>query len=115
MADHLHDHDSIDSLLDADAPDLDDEDLWALHREEITCERAEQAEWAEQEKRDVLAAVAAQLVPVLADLVADEACRFDHRGHCQAHDWPRTAPRCPHERGRGLLTQLKASHPQLVT
>lgn len=43
---------------------------------------------------------------VLANLVSDEDCWFDHHGNCQAHykfEIGEAYPRCPHAEARELL------------
>ncbi|RBQ21646.1 hypothetical protein DP939_02740 [Spongiactinospora rosea] len=40
---------------------------------------------------------------LVRDLADPDECQYDHHGHCKAHGWTQTEPRCPHARARELL------------
>lgn len=50
-----------------------------------------------------LQAVLDVVEPVLVDLTDPDPCSFDQHGHCQAHGWTQTEPRCPHARAKDLM------------
>ncbi len=43
----------------------------------------------------------ARALAILADLVDDAPCQYDHHGYCQAHSLHERP--CPHERAKTLL------------
>jgi len=45
----------------------------------------------------------AELRFLIADFSDANDCHYDHHGFCQAHNWFRVTPRCPHARAKEVL------------
>ncbi|MEV5595998.1 hypothetical protein [Streptomyces sp. NPDC052496] len=46
-----------------------------------------------------------ELLELIDQLRGPDPCWYDHHGHCQAHGWFETEPRCPHARAGELFTE----------
>lgn len=40
---------------------------------------------------------------LIEDFTDADSCHYDHHGYCQAHNWLRAEPKCPHARAKELL------------
>ena len=88
-------------------PQPTDDEEWELHRDEISKSKQEQAQWDEFVRRDRLAELAEQALPILKDLADPNPCEHDPHGNCQSHSWPIDNPGsqpCPQARLKKLLT-----------
>jgi hypothetical protein len=74
-------------------PDLDDGSVGA-----------EPCPECEAEVPDCVHCDLTEALALLADLVDDDPCSFDHHGHCQTHGWTGDDP-CPYPRARQLLAR----------
>lgn len=44
-----------------------------------------------------------ELLKLIDEMRDPDPCWYDHHGHCQAHGWPYTEPRCPMARAAELF------------